>query len=149
MEIVAGATTNGHDDAEAPPPAKRAKITPVREALRGERQLMSVEYPGLVRNVDKAIANLGGLEAIAQAAHDSGGTPSTTAANGKEKTLSVSLRPSNIFAHPLQGRLTGNESLLVRVKPNPSGEGPSKVQIEGVVSSSWRFRGTAFTKRLH
>ena len=46
-----------------------------------DRQFVGIEYPGIVKNVDKALATLGGIENIEQACVDQISSPSSSVMN--------------------------------------------------------------------
>jgi general transcription factor 3C polypeptide 5 (transcription factor C subunit 1) len=114
---------------------------------------IAVEFPGYVRNVDRATRMLGGLEGVAAAVnsrHQAGGF------------LRVSFRPDDPTCHPLIGEHLPARGLLLRISRKRVAVGdvgtaaaaagggahaaapePPTVQLVATVSSTFRFSGLA------
>ena len=105
----------------------------------GDKRYFSVEYPGYVKNVDRALASLGGEKAL-------------TEALTRETNVKLRYRPNDPFSHPIQGRILPTAKLLVKVtrrvkRDSATGEiiedASEKYQtaVEGIVTKTVRFRG--------
>ncbi len=68
----------------------------------GTRRFLCVEYPGYVKNVEKALDTLGGLKQIRKVY------------NNQTKFLRVNYRPEDPFSHPLHGDITSTWSPIAR-----------------------------------
>lgn len=96
---------------------------------------IAVEYPGIVRNAQKALVTLGGEEAVASA-----GT-----------YLKLALRPGEPLAHPIFGDRQNCKALLLRIsrkrgaEGSGNGEAPAgtSAQIVGRIGSAFTFTGLA------
>ncbi len=92
----------------------------------------AVEYPGYVRNVDRAMQTLGGGEAIAASLRT------------QSSFLKLAFRPEDPSSHPLFGdRQETHNHLLLRISRRrgaPEGEAPS-VSIAARVPVTFRFGG--------
>ncbi|KAJ1627878.1 hypothetical protein T492DRAFT_595314, partial [Pavlovales sp. CCMP2436] len=66
-------------------------------------EALCVEYPGFVRDTERALETLGGLDAIALARHDD------------STLLQLRLRPDDPYAHPIFGETVLTAALLLRV----------------------------------
>jgi len=98
--------------------------------------LVCIEYPGLVHNVDKAVATLGGLATIGQVVAE------------PNRRLELRYRPSDVYCKPACGeRHHGSAFLLkvrrMRLKKGREGQGKPQVKmeckVEGTVEVSYRF----------
>ncbi|RKP10461.1 RNA polymerase III transcription factor IIIC subunit-domain-containing protein [Thamnocephalis sphaerospora] len=112
-----------------------------------DTELFAVEFPGYVRNVDKALTALGGLEAIAATMRNEG------------KRLQLNLRPGNLFSIPTAGDVVPTPKLLLRVsRRRPRANAPPEqdmledteakaedinVRMVGRITRTCRFRGMA------
>jgi len=121
-------------------------------------RIVAIEFPGYVRNVDRATRMLGGVEGIAAAMNTAGSNPGQGGG-----LMRVSFRPDDPTCHPLIGRQRPVAGLLLRISrkrpdacvdgaggpvPAPhAGEedGQRRVAAEVVasVSTSFRFNGLA------
>lgn len=70
------------------------------------KTVLSIEHPGRVVNLDKAIGTLGGPEAIKNMADD----PAST-------SLELRFRPQDRFEHPVISSTTRTSNLLIKVIP--------------------------------
>lgn len=69
------------------------------------KTVLSVEHPGNVHNVDKAMETLGGAKALQRMADD----PTSN-------YLELRFRPSDRFEHPIRSQVAKTANLLARVK---------------------------------
>lgn len=106
-----------------------------------ERNLIGVEYPGRVENVDNMIRSLGGLTNI-----------SKVVCNMDKKRLDLKFRPDDVYSKPIYGDLKSSSGLLIKVvkrrrKPNVAGPSNSDsideptIEILGIVRSMFKFEG--------
>ncbi|CDS10849.1 hypothetical protein LRAMOSA11335 [Lichtheimia ramosa] len=98
-----------------------------------DRQFICVEYPGRVKNIDRAIETLGGQKAI------------TAAVENPKNGIELKLRPKDPFCHPVSGEVRRIPGLLLKVtrrrrKDQPEDEGETKTEILGTVTRTCRFR---------
>ncbi|KAJ8660847.1 hypothetical protein O0I10_003491 [Lichtheimia ornata] len=98
-----------------------------------DRQFICVEYPGRVKNIDRAIDTLGGQQAI------------TAAVENPKNGIELRLRPKDPFSHPVSGEVRRIPGLLLKVtrrrrKGQPEDEGETKAEIVGTVTRTCRFR---------
>jgi len=101
------------------------------------RELVCVEYPGIVRDTERMLATLGGLHTIGQVLEE------------PNRRLELRLRPEDIFSKPTCGEKHSSESsFLVRVrrrrlKAGREGRGlpatKCEVKVEGFVSDCYKF----------
>jgi hypothetical protein len=82
------------------------KYTPAPEQVIPNKQFTFVEFPAIVKNDDKAIAMLGGIQAI------------NSVALGKEKLLPLKFRPEDPHSHATYGDKVQSPHLLVKVRRN-------------------------------
>jgi general transcription factor 3C polypeptide 5 (transcription factor C subunit 1) len=98
-----------------------------------DASITAVEFPGFVRNPDRAMQMLGGEKAIAEACEGGG-------------YLKLSFRPEEPTCHPVFGdSKPTSRTLLLRVsKPRsaPADE-PAECQIVGRITATCRFRSLA------
>lgn len=106
-----------------------------------ERNLIGVEYPGRVENVDNMIRSLGGLTNI-----------SKVVCNMDKKRLDLKFRPDDVYSKPIYGDLKSSSGLLIKVvkrrrKSNVAGPSNSDsideptIEILGIVRSMFKFEG--------
>ncbi|CAN7993076.1 unnamed protein product [Ixodes hexagonus] len=94
------------------------------------RKLVLVEYPGIVRNVDKMLRTLGGVDEISEAHSD------------PCRRLELKFRPDDPYCKSAYANRFNASCLLLKVKRNRSKDGESySVSIEGTVSTVYKFRG--------
>lgn len=114
------------------PEYQPSEITPI-----GKKQYFCVEYPGYVKRTERAIESMGGLKKLTKAAED-------------DSSVELRFRPTDMFSHPINGHVVKAAKLLVKVtrrvkKVKETGtviEEPTwKVEVEGVISKTLRFRG--------
>ncbi|KAJ1922266.1 tau 95 subunit of transcription factor TFIIIC [Mycoemilia scoparia] len=113
-------------------------------------ELYVVEYPGYVKNPDKALATLGGTKKLTKYVYHEGGVP-----------VELRYRPDDLLSHPIEGESIPTGNLLIkvtrRVKKNkknsktPELAGfnqeaqaidnqPWKAEVVGVIKKTVRFR---------
>lgn len=101
-------------------------------------QLVMIEYPGFVKNPDKALATLGGIEAIDKVF------------TSKKDRLELKFRKSDPYAHPAYGDRIPKKCLVLRIrkKRNTQVESPStskgttnnfELTVVGKIQTSFRF----------
>lgn len=106
-----------------------------------ERNLIGIEYPGRVENVDNMIRSLGGLTNI-----------SKVVCNMDKKRLDLKFRPDDVFSKPIYGDLKSSSGLLIKVvkkRQKFDVAGPSNsdsideptIEILGIVRSMFKFEG--------
>ncbi|KAG8239004.1 hypothetical protein J437_LFUL005061 [Ladona fulva] len=107
------------------------------------RELICIEYPGVVKNVDKMFETLGGLKNI------------SSVYSQKRRRLELRFRPNDIFSKPACGDRHSTSALLLRVKvrrkkkrsengnnDDDAGEVVScEASIVGQISTVYRFTG--------
>ncbi|XP_062815692.1 general transcription factor 3C polypeptide 5 isoform X2 [Anolis carolinensis] len=103
------------------------------EIPRG-RRLVCVEFPGVVRDPEKALLSLGGEEALARVYAD----PS--------RRLELYFRPKDPYCHPVCANRFPASSMLLRVRRRTRRKRPEEavsVQVEvlGIVSTVYKFQG--------
>jgi general transcription factor 3C polypeptide 5 (transcription factor C subunit 1) len=107
-----------------------------------QQECIAIEYPGFVRNVDKALRTLGGVEAISAAATQPGGA-----------FLKLHFRPEEPTSHAIYGERTTAQRLLLRIS-RPRGTAgedgsssgataPVTARVVARVPTSIRFNGLA------
>lgn len=105
------------------------------------RDLVGVEYPGCVKNVDNMVKTLGGLTNI-----------SKVICNMDKKRLDLRFRPDDVFSKPIYGDLKPASGFLLKVVyrrrrrdvPGPSTEDAEideepQIDVLGVVRSMFKF----------
>ncbi|XP_053138546.1 general transcription factor 3C polypeptide 5 isoform X2 [Hemicordylus capensis] len=120
-------------NAEAP---GAAAVTP---QLQRDRRLVCVEYPGVVRNVDKMLLTLGGEEGVSRIYVD----PS--------RRLELYFRPKDPYCHPVCANRFPTSSMLLKVKKKTrrkwteAGDLEEEVKFEaeilGIVNTVYTFQG--------
>lgn len=111
-----------------------------------DAEVLCVEYPGFVRDQERAIETLGGLASIARAKHD------------ESALLQLRLRPADPHSHPIFGEKVAAVALLLRVRrprtqpPSALGAAPpalaepasaATATVVARVTQAVRFRGLA------
>ncbi|KAJ2088306.1 tau 95 subunit of transcription factor TFIIIC [Coemansia sp. S100] len=112
-----------------------------------ERTAFSIEYPGFVNNVDKAILTLGGSERVSRHA---------TSGIDERGPVQLRYRYNDPISHPINGQKFETENLLIKVTKrarrlkSATGEvlGPvelvsEKAEIVAVIDKTARFRKLA------
>ncbi|KAM4662770.1 general transcription factor 3C polypeptide 5 isoform 2-T2 [Discoglossus pictus] len=111
--------------------------------LPRNKPMVCVEYPGLVRDVDKMLLTLGGEEGVSRVYADS------------SKRLELYFRPKDPYCHPLCANRFPTTTMILRVKKKtrrkksvePGGgdisaeEGKIDMEILGVVGTVYKFQG--------
>lgn len=104
----------------------------------GKKRYFCVEYPGYVKNFDRALATLGGEKQLSESLTNNSPVP-------------LRFRATDIFSHPINGYITKASKLLVkvtrRVKKNKDIDAMEedatwKVEVEGIIPKTLRFRGS-------
>ncbi|XP_053414968.1 general transcription factor 3C polypeptide 5 isoform X1 [Nycticebus coucang] len=114
--------------------------TAVPVELRRERNMVCVEYPGVVRDVTKMVSTLGGEEGVSRIYAD----PS--------KRLELYFRPKDPYCHPVCANRFSTSSLLLRIKKKTRRrqgvlgteahpEVTFGVEILGIISTVYKFQG--------
>ncbi|CAO3598157.1 unnamed protein product [Absidia cylindrospora] len=114
------------------PEYERAPVYPV-----GDRKFLCVEYPGIVKNIDRVLETLGGEKAISQAYGSKDGEP-----------LELRYRPKDPFCHVINGSIVPSSRVLVKVtrrrrKDQPEDEGQLTTEVMGTIPQTCPFRGMA------
>lgn len=98
--------------------------------------LVCIEYPGLVHNVDNAVATLGGLATIGQVVAE------------PNRRLELRYRPGDVYCKPACGERHHGSAFLLKVrrmklKKGREGQGKPETKmeckVEGTVEVSYRF----------
>lgn len=102
--------------------------------LKGKR-LVSVEYPALIHNLDRALESLGGEQTVSKTyAHPN-------------RRLELRFRPQDPFCHGLCGNRLDSSNLLLRVRRRVRKSDPNDAQIHmeivGVIGTTYKFQGMA------
>ncbi|KAG0184517.1 General transcription factor 3C polypeptide 5 [Apophysomyces sp. BC1034] len=100
-----------------------------------KKKFFCVEYPGYVKNLDRALNTLGGEKALATAITN-------------QKAVELRFRHQDPFSHPINGDIVPTANLLVKItrrvkKGRPEEEATYKTDIVGTISKTCRFRGLA------
>lgn len=94
------------------------------------RKLILVEYPGIVKNVDKMLRTLGGIDEISETHSE------------PTRRLELKFRPDDPYCKSAYANRFNASCLLLKVKRNRSKDGEQySVSIEGTVSTVYKFRG--------
>lgn len=100
--------------------------------------LVMIEYPGIVKNVDKALDTLGGIESVQKVF------------NSQKDRLELKFRKSDPLAHPAYGDRAPKKCLVLRIhksKPAQSSESADnsqfKVSVVGKIQTSYKFETLA------
>lgn len=94
------------------------------------RKLVLVEYPAIVKNTDRMMKSLGGIDEVSKAYSD------TT------RRLEMKFRPEDPYCKSAYGNRVDTSCLVLKVKRNRGNtDEPYTVTIEGTVSTAYKFRG--------
>lgn len=97
----------------------------------GDKTFFSIEYPGYVKRVERALETLGGEKALTEALNTN-------------STVDLKYRPKDPFSHAIKGQILPASKLLVkvtrRVKKNKEAETKWEIKVEGVITNTLRFR---------
>ncbi|XP_076025635.1 general transcription factor 3C polypeptide 5 [Genypterus blacodes] len=100
-----------------------------------ERRLACVEYPAVVRNVDKMLETLGGEKAM------------TKIYSHPKRRLELRYRPHDPFSHSLCANRSPSSNLLLRVRRRVRKKDPRDTQVHidalGVIGTTYKFQGLA------
>ncbi|XP_029024968.1 general transcription factor 3C polypeptide 5 isoform X2 [Betta splendens] len=102
--------------------------------LRDSR-LVCVEYPAVIKSVDKVLETLGGEQTVSKTfAHPN-------------RRLELHFRPQDPFCHSLYGNRFSSSNLLLRVRRRVRKTDPKDVKIRmdvlGVIGTTYKFQGLA------
>uniref|UniRef100_A0A8D0HJE2 General transcription factor 3C polypeptide 5 n=1 Tax=Sphenodon punctatus TaxID=8508 RepID=A0A8D0HJE2_SPHPU len=111
-----------------------------RLELQRDRRMVSVEYPGLVQNVDKMLQTLGGEEGVSRIYAEPG------------KRLELYFRPKDPYCHPVCANRFPTSSMLLMVRrktrrklSEAGGDTEEEVKFEmevlGIVTTVYKFQG--------
>eukprot|EP01125_Pyxidicula_operculata_P011073 TRINITY_DN3616_c0_g3_i1.p1 TRINITY_DN3616_c0_g3~~TRINITY_DN3616_c0_g3_i1.p1 ORF type:complete len:635 (+),score=194.89 TRINITY_DN3616_c0_g3_i1:166-2070(+) len=95
-----------------------------------KKEYICIEYPGIVKNVDKAIETLGGSDSI------------NKAISTQSRYLALNFRPSSSFSHPIHGDLVRTSNLLLKLTKSDDAS-PVEHEILGTIKQTYKFRGMA------
>ncbi|XP_064458696.1 general transcription factor 3C polypeptide 5-like [Ornithodoros turicata] len=99
------------------------------ELTVNNRRLMLVEYPAIVKNVDKMLESLGGIGEVSKTYSD------------PTRRLEVKFRPDDPYSKSAYANRYQTSCLLLKVKKNKSEKEPYAVSIEGTINTVYKFRG--------
>ncbi|KAL3242078.1 hypothetical protein MRX96_047816 [Rhipicephalus microplus] len=95
-----------------------------------DRKLVLVEYPAIVKNTDRMMKSLGGIEEISKTYAD------------PTRRLEMKFRPEDPYCKSAYGNNTDVSCLVLKVKKNRGNtDEPYTVTIEGTISTAYKFRG--------
>jgi general transcription factor 3C polypeptide 5 (transcription factor C subunit 1) len=101
-----------------------------------DKELLSVAYPGYVRNISRVMATLGGKDSI------------ESAFNTPQSMLELRFRPGNADAHALRAARSQTKGIVLKIKRSvrkdpETGEEEVAVSVEalGIVRSTFNFQG--------
>lgn len=96
-------------------------------------QLYMIEYPGFVKNPDKALATLGGMESI-EKVFDS-----------QKDRMELKFRKSDPFSHPAYGDRVPKKCLVLRIQKvkSETQEAPYSLTVVGKIQTSFKFETLA------
>ncbi|XP_037281499.1 general transcription factor IIIC subunit l(2)37Cd [Rhipicephalus microplus] len=95
-----------------------------------DRKLVLVEYPAIVKNTDRMMKSLGGIEEISKTYAD------------PTRRLEMKFRPEDPYCKSAYGNNTDVSCLVLKVKKNRgNADEPYTVTIEGTISTAYKFRG--------
>lgn len=106
------------------------------------RSLISVDYPGIVKNLDKALETLDGVKTV------------ENVFNSPKDRLELTFRKQDPYAHPTHGDRVASRSLLVRFKRRrmkKSADNPDnssqlydyRVEVVGKIQTTFKFETLA------
>ncbi|KAL1930836.1 hypothetical protein VTP01DRAFT_9973 [Rhizomucor pusillus] len=98
-----------------------------------QRIFAQIDYPGNVRNIDRALETLGGEKEISNALEHN------------EESLKLNYRPNDPFSHAINGTILPHSGLAVKItrrkkKNRPEEEATYSAEILGTVVKICRFR---------
>ncbi|XP_051533042.1 general transcription factor 3C polypeptide 5 isoform X1 [Myxocyprinus asiaticus] len=97
-----------------------------------ETNLVCIEYPGVVNNVEKMLDSIGREEGVSKIYGDS------------SKRLELRFRPKDPFCHPVYGNRYSSTNLLLKVRRRTrkgnSGETQISVEIVGLIGTTYKFQ---------
>lgn len=99
------------------------------------KRFVSVNYPGVVKNVDKALKSIGGTENVSKVYSE------------QNKRLSVNWRPDDAFCKPAFGERCSTTNLLMKVRRRPKKGDKSQyeyqVEVLGIIDTTYKFNAMA------
>ncbi|XP_054600705.2 general transcription factor 3C polypeptide 5 [Nothobranchius furzeri] len=101
--------------------------------LRGSKKLVCVEYPAVVKSVEKMLETLGGEQTVSKTFSD----PS--------RRLELRFRPQDPFCHSVCGNRLPSTNLLLRVRRRVRKKDPKDAEIQmdivGIIATTYKFQG--------
>ena len=100
-------------------------------------ELVSIEYPGIVQNLDNMMETIGGVEKLRRTFED------------RASRLEVFPRPNDIHSHPLMGDRVSSNNLLVKcirrkvTTDNGEVKYVYEAQMMGLITVSYKFESLA------
>jgi len=97
------------------------------------KNIVSVEFPGVVNNVDRMVEMLGGMESLEKAVNTSG------------TRLQLRFRPEDMYCHAVHGDCNPTNNLLVKFKrkrilySDGSKEEKTEAEIVGIIGTTYTF----------
>ncbi|KAG2219138.1 hypothetical protein INT45_000510, partial [Circinella minor] len=113
------------------------------------RKFVLVEYPGRVKNVDRALKTLGGEKTVANVGDlFLSFIKIIHLLDNDVKTIELRQRPKDPFCHPIAGDVLPTSGLLLKVtkrkkKNQPDEDATFKTEALGTISKTCRFRAMA------
>jgi general transcription factor 3C polypeptide 5 (transcription factor C subunit 1) len=100
----------------------------------------SIEYPGAICNVPKALSTMGGIESISKV------TSCCTVCNlqclqAQDKFLELNFRPGCPYSHPLFANRISTSNFLLTVKRKSPTSSDFDFEIAGLIPQTYAFRG--------
>lgn len=100
-----------------------------------DANLVCVEYPGVVNNVDRMLDSVGWEKGVSKTYADS------------SKRLELRFRPKDPFCHPVYGNRYSSTNLLLRIRRRTrkgnNGETQISMEIVGLIGTTYKFQGMA------
>uniref|UniRef100_A0A6B2L250 Transcription factor IIIC subunit 5 HTH domain-containing protein n=1 Tax=Arcella intermedia TaxID=1963864 RepID=A0A6B2L250_9EUKA len=90
---------------------------------------LCVEYPGFIKNMDRALSTLGGAAAINQAHKEN------------SKFLALNLKPDIVHSHPIYGDKIMTSNMILKVVRPLESKLDYKCEMIGLVNNTYRFKG--------
>lgn len=104
---------------------------------RSLAKIAMIEYPGFVKNHDRALATLGGLDSIEKVFES------------KKDRLELKFRKADPFSHPAYGDRVPKRCLVIRItrsktsSPNRDEQNQFSIEVIGKIQTSFRFETLA------
>lgn len=99
--------------------------------------LVAIEYPAVVKNLDKMMETLGGMDKLKRTFDDS------------SSRFELFLRPKDVFSHPLMGDRVNTNNLLVKCVREKITDSSGKVSyvykanVVGMITVAYKFNSLA------